>query len=70
MMKDYSCPVCGNEKIARFDTTRNTEGAFVWCKRHKGEVEVINRIKEPEPEPIVKNYFESQSQSQSSHAKA
>lgn len=49
----YKCPVCG-QKIAQIDDSKSIEGVYVWCKKHKGEVEIIN---------IVKSQNQSQSRS-------
>jgi len=48
----WLCPVCG-QKLLMIDKSKNIEGVYIKCKKHNGEVEVINQIKEPEPEPIA-----------------
>jgi hypothetical protein len=35
----YKCPICG-QKLARIDPAKYTGGMYLWCRKHKGEIEV------------------------------
>lgn len=50
----YKCPICG-QKLAKIDPVKYTGGMYLWCRKHKGEIEV----------KIGESQNQSQSQSRS-----
>lgn len=63
MKVNCMCPICGFGPLAKIEEGSNISGVFVWCRKHKGEVEILNKAKEPVPEPAAYSCFESQSHS-------
>lgn len=62
----YKCPICG-QKLARIDPDKYTGGMYLWCRKHKGEIEVKigESQNQSQSRSTVKVDLASQSQNQS-----